>query len=391
MSYFAACSKNLLRCTLFVSLLVLGACQQQDMSSEASIARATELTLTEEFRIGDEMAGDTVLFGGYPEVAANSRGQLFVTDEGIAGIRVFSNTGALVHRIGRAGEGPGEFQSTPLVHVGPKDTVYTMDTDASRLTVFEPDNFSLVETIDISGTEIFDTESESFQYVRKLIGVVKDGFLVQYEDAITSFLSGTDAIELTTLKLLNRKGIVSADTIVQMPSLDVVRARTSARSYIQGRLPFGRNAFITLSTDNLLYYGRNDAIEIQIQSIDGTTRRSVRVTHDPVPVTDDERYNWVSAYPAGTQDEMRSVLPKTRPAYEALVLDDSGRIWLRLSAPRGALETRWIVVNLEGRIVATTKLPSTIWLKVIAGNRAIGTSSNEEQGAPLVVAYEITQ
>ena len=61
MSYFAACSKNLLRCTLFLSLLVLGACQQQDMSSEASIARATELTLTEVFRIGDETAGDTVL------------------------------------------------------------------------------------------------------------------------------------------------------------------------------------------------------------------------------------------------------------------------------------------------------------------------------------------
>ena len=160
---------------------------------------------------------------------------------------------------------------------------------------------------------------------------------------------------------------------------------------MMANIPFGRDAFMALSPDDLLYYGRNDAIEIQVQSIDGNTRRIVRVPHDPVPVTDDERYNWVSAYPDGTQDELRSVLPKTRPAYEALVLDDSERIWLRLSAPRGALETRWIVVNLEGRIVATTKLPSTIRLKVIAGNRAIGTSSNEELGAPLVVAYEITQ
>ena len=314
-----------------------------------------------------------------------------MTDEGIAGIRVFSNTGALNHRIGRAGEGPGEFQSTPLVHVGPKDTVYTMDTDASRLNVFAPDNFSLVETIDISGTEIFDTESESFQYVRNLIGVVKDGFLVQYEDAITSFLSGTDSVELTTLKLLNRKGNVSADTLVKMPDRDRVYAQTRGQSSMMANIPFGRDAIIALSPDDLLYFGRNNAIEIQVQSIDGNTRRIVRVPHDPVPVTDDERYNWVSAYPDGTQDELRSVLPKTRPAYEALVLDDSERIWLRLSAPRGALETRWIVVNLEGRIVATTKLPSTIWLKVIAGNRAIGTSSNEEQGAPLVVAYEITQ
>ncbi|MXW82281.1 MAG: 6-bladed beta-propeller [Rhodothermaceae bacterium] len=391
MSYFAACSKNLLRCTLFVSLLVLGACQQQDMSSEASIARATELTLTEAFRIGDEMAGDTILFGGDLEVAVNSRGQLFVTDEAIAGIRVFSDTGALMQMIGRAGEGPGEFENTPMVHVGAKDTVYTLDTIAARLTVFEPNNFSIVETIDISGTEIFDTESRAYQFTQNLIGVVWDGFLVRYEEDKTPQLSDMDAPELTTLKLLNRKGEVSADTIVQMPSRDMFHARTGARSYVAGRLPFGRDAFIALSPDNLLYYGRNDAIEIQARSIDGDTRRSVRVPHDPVPVTEDERNSWLSELPDNVQHELRSVVPKTRPAYEALVLDDSERIWLRLSAPEGALEARWILVNLEERVQATTILPSTVWLKVVAGNRAIGTSIDDEQGAPLVVAYEITQ
>ena len=390
MSYFAVHSANLTRCTLFVSLLVLGACQQPDVSSEASIARATELTLTEVFRIGDETAGDTVLFGGGLEVAVNSRGQLFVTDRGVAGIRVFSNTGALMQRIGRAGDGPGEFRRTPLVHVGPKDTVYALDTEASRLTVFAPNNFSSVETINISGTETFDTEYQTFQFARNLIGVVTDGFLVQYKDSKIPLMSDLDAPENTVLKLLNRNGDVSADTIVQMPDRDMVYARTGAQSYLMEKLPFGRDAFIKLSPDNLLYYGRNDAIAIQVRSVDGNTRRSVRVPHDQVPVTEDERNRWVSGHPDDTQHETRSVLPKTRPAYEALVLDDSGRIWLRLSAPRGALETRWIVVDLEGRIQATTKLPSRVWLKVVAGNRAIGTSIDDEQGAPLVVAYEIT-
>lgn len=374
-----------------MSLLVLGACQQQYVSIEESLARATELTLTEVFRIGDEMADDTVFFGDDPELAVNSRGQLFVTDDGIAGIRVFSDTGALMQMIGRAGEGPGEFEDTPIVHVGAKDTIYTLDTIADRLTVFLPNSFLPVETIDISGSEIFSAEFQNFQFARNLIGVVEDGFLVKYEDSTSPFESNTDAPELTTLKLLNRKGAVSADTIVQMPSRDMFYARTSARSYIGGRLPFGRDAFIALSPDNLLYYGRNDAIEIQSRSIDGDTRRSVHVPHDPVPVTEDERNSWLSELPDNAQHELRPVVPKTRPAYEALVLDDSERIWLRLSAPEGALEARWILVNLEGRVQATTILPSTVWLKVVAGNRAIGTSIDDEQGAPLVVAYEITQ
>ena len=391
MSNFAVYSTNLTRCALFVSLLVLGACQQQDVSSEESIARATDLTLTEVFRIGDEMAGDTVLFGGGVEVAVNSKGQLFVTDRGIAGIRVFSNTGALMQRVGRAGDGPGEFQSTPLVRVGPKDTVYTLDAEATRLTVFAPNNFRPVETVDISDTQTFDAKFQTFQFARNLIGVVEGGFLVQYRDAKIPLMSDMNAPEHTVLKLLNRNGDVSADTFVKMLDRDRVYAQTRDQSPMMANIPFGRDAFIALSLDNLLYYGRNDAIEIQVQSIDGTTSRSVRVPHDPVPVTEDERLRWVSAYPAGTQDEMRSVLPDTRPAYEALLLDDSERIWLKLSAQEGALKARWIVVNLEGRIQATTILPSTVWLKAIAGNRAIGTSSDEEQGDPLVVAYEISQ
>lgn len=389
MSSFAAYSEKLLRCTLFVSLLFLGAGQRTDVPSEVSLVRAADLTLTEVFRIGDEAAGDTVLFGGDIEVAVDSRGQLYVTDRGIAGIRVCSNTGALMRRIGRAGDGPGEFQSTPLVHVGLQDTVYALDIEANRLTVFAPNNFSSVETIDISDAETFDAEFQTFQYAQNLIGVVNNGFLVRYEDLIIPLMSDMDAPEHVVLKLLNRKGNVAADTIVQMPKRDMLYARTGGQSSMMAKVPFGRDAFITLSPDNLLYYGRNDAIEIQVRSIDGSTRRSVRVPHDPVPVTEDERNNWLSAYPDETQHEMRSVLPKTRPAYEALVLDDSERIWLRLSAPKGAVEVRWIVVNLEGRIQATTELPSTVWLKAIAGNRAFGTSS-DEQGVPFVVAYEIT-
>ena len=390
MSSFAVYSKRLLRCTLFASLLVLGACRQADVPSDVSLAQAAELTLTEVFRIGDEAAGDSVLFGGGLEVAVDSRGQLYVTDRGVAGIRVFSNSGALMQKIGRAGDGPGEFQRTPLAYVGPQDTVYALDTEAMRLTVFAPNNFSPVETINISDAEAFNAEFQTFRFAQDLIGVVKDGFLVRYEDLNIPLMSDMDTPEHVVLKLLDRKGNVSADTIVQMPKRDMLHARTGGRSSMMAKVPFGRDAFIALSPDNLVYCGRNDAIEIQVRSIDGNTRRSVRVTHDPVPVTEDERNNWLSAYPDETQHEMRSVLPKTRPAYEALVLDDSERIWLRLSAPKDAVEVRWIVVNLEGRIQATTKLPSTIWLKAIAGNRAFGTSSEEEEGAPLVVAYEIT-
>ena len=89
--------------------------------------------------------------------------------------------------------------------------------------------------------------------------------------------------------------------------------------------------------------------------------------------------------------EFRSNVPRTKPAYEALVVDDVGRAWLRLSTVEDAMEAQWLVVNLEGSVEATATLPVSIWLQVIRGNRAFGTFRDEELGAPIVAAYEITQ
>ena len=79
--------------TLVAAMLVLGACKRAndqrssegDASSEESV-----LTLTEAFRIGDESASDSVLFGFVFGMAVDSRGQLYITHDRLKRIRKFS-------------------------------------------------------------------------------------------------------------------------------------------------------------------------------------------------------------------------------------------------------------------------------------------------------------
>lgn len=370
-------------------LATLTACDQSDIPLELPAGHTTELTLTETFRIGDEAAGDTVLLGDDVTVSVDSRGQLYVTDRDLHSIRVFSGTGDRIGTVGRAGEGPGEFASRPHIQLGPADSLYALETRANRITVFAPDDHAPVETIDVSGAGSFDESFRSIQTIAGLLGVTPDGIALHYSTTLIPMLADLDAPNPAGIRLLGRNGVVSSETICELSSRDMAYAARGIGGFWIARLPYGRDAFFALSRDNLLYCGRNDAIEITVRSVDGSFRRTVSVPHDPVPITAAER-DRALAQPPELRDQVRSLLPKTKPAFEALLVDDAGRIWLRLSTTEDAAEVRWIVVDLDGNNVAFSMLPVSVSLQVVDGDRAYGASEVEDSGVPIVVAYDIS-
>ena len=346
--------------------------------------------LTEVFRIGDEAAGDTVLFGSGIKVNQDSQGQLYITDRQMNSIHLYSGAGERLGTIGRSGQGPGEFSRYPHVSLGAQDTLYAMDTSADRITVFSPIDHVALKTIDISNATTFTDDFNSFQTLADLVGVTPEGIIVSYENSAIPFLSDMSGPERKGVKLLGWDGSVLADTLYELPDRKVVHASDASGVTTMSRLAFGRDAFFALSRDNLLYHGHNEAIAIRIGKVGDRAHRTVTVPHDPVPVTSDERNRAINGHEANMQVELRKQLPETKPAYQTLVVDDLSRIWLQLSTPQDSTETDWIVVDLDGNAVATTTLPSTIQLQSVAGDRAVGVGREGEDGAPVVIAYTVT-
>ena len=137
---------------LSVLVLAVGARQRADaqrLGGANANTTPSELTFSEAFRIGDKKAGDSVLLGYVRAMAVDSKGQLYVTDSKYNGIRMFSGDGALIAEFGREGEGAGEFAETPSVHIGPKDSVYAWDRGAAQLTIFSPQDQSLVTSVTV--------------------------------------------------------------------------------------------------------------------------------------------------------------------------------------------------------------------------------------------------
>lgn len=86
-------------------------------------------------------AGDShpIDMQGVRTVKPLSRGRVAALDQYLPTIYVFDRSGRVLTRLGRAGDGPGEFRTVHSLAVLPGDSLAVIDENAARLTVFGPD------------------------------------------------------------------------------------------------------------------------------------------------------------------------------------------------------------------------------------------------------------
>jgi outer membrane protein assembly factor BamB len=73
--------------------------------------------------IGDETRGEAHIFSGIGGAVRMSDGRIAVADQRAAEVRVFEESGELVTRFARRGEGPGEFGFIVGLYLLPGDTL----------------------------------------------------------------------------------------------------------------------------------------------------------------------------------------------------------------------------------------------------------------------------
>lgn len=100
-------------------------------------ARAVRTTI-EELRIAPE-ADDTSLFADVSEFDVGADGRLFVFDRPSNVLLVFDAAGELLHRVGRQGAGPGEFNSNNGMVVLRDGRLALWDSRNARISFFSPD------------------------------------------------------------------------------------------------------------------------------------------------------------------------------------------------------------------------------------------------------------
>ncbi|MCY4673074.1 MAG: hypothetical protein OXD43_04790 [Bacteroidetes bacterium] len=71
--------------------------------------RTDSITLEEVLRLGDESAGDTILFGSISQIAVNGRGDIIVAESDPKLIHTFGSEVPTWSLVGGQGQGQGEY------------------------------------------------------------------------------------------------------------------------------------------------------------------------------------------------------------------------------------------------------------------------------------------
>lgn len=94
-----------------------------------------QLNLATDLEIGKEDGRDNEMFGRIYDIAVNSRGEIYVLDNGFVRVQKYDSAGAYLHTIGAEGEGPGDFIRPTAITIDERDRLYVADQNA--ITMFD--------------------------------------------------------------------------------------------------------------------------------------------------------------------------------------------------------------------------------------------------------------
>ncbi|HEU4827720.1 MAG TPA: hypothetical protein VFT04_00860 [Gemmatimonadales bacterium] len=340
------------------------------------------------WRVGE---GPTLELGGPEGIAVGEVVGLVRTEAGAIAaadgraqiIRVFAPDGRLVRSVGRQGSGPGEFQA--LAWLGAHaDSLLAFDLLTRRVTLFGTGRPRITQ-LQAQGPALTAP-----------LGRFGDGtLLVVSGGAMFPFAGGEGDARRDSAQLLRfgADGVVR-DTLVRIAwgeTFGVAIGSGEGRFLAPMPRPFGRRTSVVLAGEEVVI-GEADRYEVKVVDASGKLLRRIRRPHDPVPVTPEA----IAAYKAtirlptgsrGLQARIDSALmsaldsapfPATLPAYERVLVDEGGNIWVLEYAVRLDQPRRWSVFTREGQWLGDVLTPPGLRVKDIGEDWILGVWRDAE-------------
>jgi hypothetical protein len=353
----------------------------------------------EEYVIG-RLAGTLLLPGD----------SILIADATAHELRLFDPSGKFVRKIGRQGEGPGEFNWLTSVHAYAADSIIVMDHESSRANVLGPD-FGYARRFRPS---LKETRAKPPFTSHSLVDYFHGG-----RPLMSDYLSVCDE---------SRSNGLCEDSVAFFATDEA--GDTQARF---GQFVYSRNQTFRvdagLSTGwaephpqaiwavrgDRFYYGDAVRFEILVFKATGELERRVRVNHvtpryersdvwpprvRTLPSPRDPRAARARAVALDAQ--ATAAMPDTFPAFSDMLVDADANIWVREYLPQRLARThrpRWFVFDPEGRLrwslrsapgMQRTFRPSTRMSPQIGNDRVLA-SERDADGVESVVIYRLNK
>lgn len=296
-----------------------------------------------------------------------SRDDAILVVEGSAGeIRRFDATGTFLDRIGRKGDGPGEFR-----YVGAAweraDSLVAMDPGLRRITVFDSAG-TPVRTLslqDIAHPYMVQPLSAG----RALAGFIQMDTSGATSGPTTRLPYTLAAIPLDTARL---------DTLLVLPGMESypVLASEGDRSFPATSFPIFGKQSVVRTHGGSIYTALNDAYQVTVHDSAGTPTQVVRLGVPAVDVTEADHRTHVeresrsldernASAPQSLRDQWRAQLRERRvakqfPFIADLIVAPDGHLWVEGYRPENDDPRHYLIFDEGGFLVAQAEAPARV-------------------------------
>ncbi len=341
------------RLGFFLSLFVLWGCRSGPPPAKYGVFA---MALDEQTLIRD---ADLQMFRRASDVALDSRGIIYVLDEGLGQVAAFTPNGELSGMIGRKGQGPGEFSNPRKLFIDSVDRIYLCDQGTSIL-AFDP-----------SG--VYDRSFKLDFMMPPFPFEARFFYIDESRNVYALSWDFTPAGLVQNLIKANADGKIVA-TVARYPeeSVKVSGGPATGGGVVGGVLhPYSAAALFYARAD-LLYHGSNLEYKIFVSDLDGRAVRTIEGWEPAVEISPSEK-----AYLGDGKPGVK--IPSHRPFFKSLIADDRGRLFVTRVKPlldKQPGETIDIF-GPDGAYLYRTNLP--LVPKAIRGNAVYSLDLDEEK------------
>jgi hypothetical protein len=350
-------------------------------------------TVTEPARldIGGGDGGPAFDFNAVANVIHLRNGRIVVANRSSSEIRIFDSLGAHLKSVGRAGGGPGEFQSLIAAWRGPGDSLLAADILSRRLSVFDAGG-NYVRSFGLGGETGLAMPTNGVMQFAIPQGWLRDGSVVgiaqgfRFNDARAGVYRDSQAV------IRYAADGAARDTIGRFPGAEMEQVQLSFRGQtmsIPQPVPLGR-VTVFLVEDAHLFVARNDAWQVEAYGTDGRLARLIRVESPAVRISeaDQATHREEQLEALESQPETRNVpepikeqfvsrvknaaYPATMPLIAGLLRDSEGNLWVQQWPRPGERANRFTVLDSAGVAVGTVTMPERFRATAIGDGAVAG-------------------
>ena len=292
-------------------------------------------------------------------------GGLVVANAGALEVLLLAGDGSLARRVGRQGEGPGEFaEVTSLVKTPAGFLVY--DARLGRINEF-------TDAGDFVTSGALFSESR-FADLRPLAQST-DGKMLAILGALRYFSDRDEVRRDITPLLAFQDGEAAPDTLALLPAKEWSYTVSDGMSF-RNEVAFGRDA-VAFGFEDRAIIGDTDSLDLSVHLADGRVTRRIRGKAGDRRVGADDMRAWKerelselgSDPPPPFVRAIEEIHTETYPAFATAVLGPDELIWVGLQSRWGDEERAWLIVEPDGQLRGRIQLPAEATVLAVDAQR----------------------